>query len=165
MKTAIIYVSKHGTTEKVARMIAGKLGSRDVSLFNLKEQKNPDINSFDGIILGTPIYAGTPPKRMQKFIKTHSEILTPKRIGLFVCGMEPGREKQQQELENAYPPALQQQAVGKHFLGGAFLFEKMNFFERAIIKRIAKTDKSVSQIDEDEIEKFVTDYINKEKIR
>jgi menaquinone-dependent protoporphyrinogen oxidase len=73
--------------------------------------------------------------------------------------MEPDREKQQQELENAYPLWLKQQAVAKHFLGGAFLFEKMNFFERAIIKRIAKTDKSVSRIDEDEIEKFVTDYI------
>jgi menaquinone-dependent protoporphyrinogen oxidase len=34
----------------------------------------------------------------------------------------------------------------------------MNFFERAIIKRIAKTDKSVSQIKEDEIEKFVIEY-------
>jgi menaquinone-dependent protoporphyrinogen oxidase len=158
MKTAIIYVSKHGTTEKVARKIAEKLGSREISFFNLKTDKNPDITPFDGIILGTPVYAGTPSKRMQTFVKNHAEILTAKRIGLFVCGMEPNREKQQQELENAYPLSLKQQAVAKYFLGGEFIFEKMNFFERAIIKRIAKADKSVSQINEDCISKFIMEF-------
>jgi menaquinone-dependent protoporphyrinogen oxidase len=34
----------------------------------------------------------------------------------------------------------------------------MNFFERAIIKRIAKTDKSVSKIRESEIDRFVMEY-------
>jgi menaquinone-dependent protoporphyrinogen oxidase len=161
MKIAIIYVSKHGTTEKVARMIAETVRARHALplLINLKTDKNPDITPFDGIILGTPIYAGTPSKRMQTFIKNHSDILTAKHIGLFVCGMEPDREKQQQELENAYPLWLKQQAVAKYFLGGEFLFEKMNFFERAVIKRIAKTDKSVSRIDEDGIGKFVADFI------
>jgi menaquinone-dependent protoporphyrinogen oxidase len=36
----------------------------------------------------------------------------------------------------------------------------MKFFERAIIKRIAKTDKSVSHIRENGIDKFVMDYKN-----
>jgi menaquinone-dependent protoporphyrinogen oxidase len=163
MKTAIIYVSKHGTTEKVARKISETVGARRalLLLINLKTDKNPDITPFDVIILGTPIYAGTPSKRMQTFIKNHADTLTAKRIGLFVCGMEPNREKQQQELENAYPLALQQQALARHFLCGEFIFEKMNFFERAIIKRIAKTDKSVSHIDEDGIGKFVTDFIER----
>jgi hypothetical protein len=35
----------------------------------------------------------------------------------------------------------------------------MNFFERAVIKRMAKTDKSASRIDESGIGKFVTDFI------
>jgi hypothetical protein len=35
----------------------------------------------------------------------------------------------------------------------------MNFLERAIIKRIAKTDKSVSQIREEDIEKLVKEYM------
>jgi menaquinone-dependent protoporphyrinogen oxidase len=143
MKTAIIYTSKHGTTAKVAQMIAERLTDNQAAIIDLKKVKCPDLNSFDGIILGTSVYAGTPSKRMQTFIKNHADILTAKRIGLFVCGMEPNREKRRQELENAYPLSLKQQAVARHFLGGEFLFEKMNFFERAVIKRIAKTDKSV----------------------
>jgi menaquinone-dependent protoporphyrinogen IX oxidase len=48
-------------------------------LINLKENKNPDINPFDEIMLGTTIYAGTPTKHMQKFIEKHSEMLTTKK--------------------------------------------------------------------------------------
>jgi menaquinone-dependent protoporphyrinogen oxidase len=72
--------------------------------------------------------------------------------------MEPDSAKQQQELASAYHQKLYEYAVSKCFAGGEFLFEKMNFFERAIIKRIAKTDKSVSQIKEEKIDRFVTEY-------
>ena len=41
------------------------------------------------------------------------------------------------------------------FLGDAFLFELMNFFERFIIKRIAKTTTSVERIEDEKIEGFV----------
>jgi menaquinone-dependent protoporphyrinogen IX oxidase len=158
MKTAIIYTSKHGTTAKVAQMIAERLTGNQVSIIDLKKDKRPDINSFDGIILGTPIYAGTPSKAMQRFCKENFETLKQKRLALFVCGMEPDSVKQQQELANAYPQELYGYAVSTCFAGGEFQFEKMNFFERAIIKRIAKTDKSVSQIGEKDIEKFVAEY-------
>jgi menaquinone-dependent protoporphyrinogen oxidase len=155
MKIAIAYFSKHGTTAKVAQMIAGRLIGSQVSIIDLKKEKFPDLNSFDGIILGTSIYAGTSSKTMQRFCKENIEALKQKRLALFVCGMELDEPKQQQELANAYPQELVRHAVSTCFAGGEFLFEKMNFFERAIIKRIAKTDKSVSKIREGEIEKFV----------
>jgi menaquinone-dependent protoporphyrinogen oxidase len=158
MKTAIIYTSRHECTEKVAKKIAEKLVGNQITIFNLKEYKNPDISSFDGIILGTPIYAGQSLKSMQAFVINQTDVLLTKRVGLFVCGMEPDKEKRQQEFDNAYSLSLQQYAATKHFLGGEFVFEKMNFFERFIIKRIAKTNKSISQIDEDAIGKFVTEF-------
>jgi menaquinone-dependent protoporphyrinogen oxidase len=161
MKRAIIYTSKHGITEKVVQLIAGRLTGNQASIIDLKKDKRLDIHSFDGIILGTSIYVGAPSKTMQRFCKGNIETLRQKRLALFVCGMEPDETKQQQELAIAYPQELY--TVTKCFAGGEFLFEKMNFFERAIIKRIAKTDKSVSQIREDEIERFVTEYENGQK--
>ncbi|MDR0573406.1 MAG: flavodoxin [Tannerella sp.] len=160
MKTAIIYTSKHGTTAKVAQMLATRLTDNQVSIIDLKKEQHPDIYSFDGIILGAPIYASASSKTMQRFCKENIETLKQKRPALFVCGMEPDSAKQQQELANAYPDELYQSAVSKQFVGGEFLFEKMNFFERAIIKRIAKTDKSVSQIKENEIDKLIVEFIN-----
>jgi menaquinone-dependent protoporphyrinogen IX oxidase len=37
MKTVIIYTSKHGTTAKIAQMIAERLSGNQVSVVNLKK--------------------------------------------------------------------------------------------------------------------------------
>jgi menaquinone-dependent protoporphyrinogen oxidase len=153
MKIAIVYDSKYGVTEKIANTIAGKL-TEGAALFSLKDNPNPDISGFEIVILGTPIYAGQASKIMIKYCKTNESVLLQKKIGLFVCGMEPDQEKREQELKNAYPSVLQEKATAAGFLGGAFLFEEMNFFERAIIKKIAKVSESVDGILQDEIDHF-----------
>jgi len=156
MKTAIIYVSKYGITEKVAASIAGKLKeTNEVAIFALTKNPNPDISGFEAVILGTPVYAGQPLNKMKVFCKANEAVLLQKKTALFVCGMEPDKTKQENELIAAYPERLQEKASATGFLGGAFQFEKMNFVERMIIKKIAKTTISVQRIDEDAIENFV----------
>jgi len=156
MKTAIIYTSKHGTTEKIAASIADKLkGTNEVEVFSLKKTPNPDISGFDTVLLGAPMYAGQASNNMKSFCKANETVLLQKRTGLFVCGMEPNKEKQEKELRDAYPEVLQKNAVATGFLGGAFLFEKMNLFERMIIKKITKTTTSVERIDWEAMEHFV----------
>jgi len=156
MKIAIIYASKHGTTEKVSCSIADKLmETNEVKLFSLKENMNPDISGFDTVILGSSIYAGQASGKMKSFCKANETVLLQKRTGLFVCGMHPDKEQQKKELNEAYPDVLLKNSVVTGFLGGEFLVEKMNFFERMIIKKIAKTKSSVHQIDWDAIDDFV----------
>jgi len=157
MKIAIIYASKHGTTEKVAGLIVEKLKDNEISLFNVTKTKFIDIENFDYLILGTSIYAANPIGVMKNFCAKNLALLKEKPHSLFVCGMEPDAEKQQMELDNAFPLELQQNAVNKCFAGGEFMFEKMNFFEKFIIKRIAKTDKNVSAIKCDNIEVFLSE--------
>ncbi|GHU88594.1 hypothetical protein FACS1894155_03780 [Bacteroidia bacterium] len=85
MNIAIIYTSKYGTTAKVAQTIAGQLTGSQVSIIDLKKVKCPDLNSFDGIILGTSVYAGTSPKTMQRFCKDKSVSQIDKEaIGKFI---------------------------------------------------------------------------------
>ena len=48
-------------------------------------------------------------------------------------------------------------AAAKGLFGGAFNFERMNWVERTITKKIAKMDRSVSKINEDEISRFIAD--------
>ena len=157
MKIAIIYASKHGTTEKVATSIADKLReTNEVELFSLKKNANPDISGFDTIILGSSIYAGQASGKMKSFCKANETVLLQKKLALFVCGMHPDKEEQEKELKNAYSEDLQKKAMATGFLGGEFLFEKMNFFERIIIKKIAKTTNSVHQIDSEAIDNFIT---------
>jgi menaquinone-dependent protoporphyrinogen oxidase len=156
MNTAIIYTSKHGTTERIACSIAEKLRETNkVELFSLKKNANPDISGFDWVILGTPIYAGQPSQKMKAFCKTNESLLLQKKTGLLVCGMQPEIEQKEKELKEAFPEILRNNAAATCFLGGAFIFEKMNFFERAIIKKIAKTTTSVEQIDWEAMDEFV----------
>jgi len=152
MKIAIIYASKHGATEKVARSIAEKLSAE---LFSLKKSQNPDVSGFETVILGTSIYAGQASGKMKAFCKANETVLLQKKTGLFVCGMHPDKEQREKELKDAYSEALHEKAVASGFFGGEFLFEKMNFVERLIIKKIAKTTESVQQIDWDAVDEFV----------
>lgn len=152
-KTAIIYTSKHGTTEKVARLVAQKSEGK-IALMSLEQNSNNDIDTFDIIILGTPIYAGTPRKAMTNFCKMNQEKLLEKTIGLFICGMEPGLDIRNKQIINAYSEPLRQHAKTATFLGGEFLFDEMNFFERLIVKKISKATSSISSIEYSAIEKF-----------
>ena len=156
MKITIIYASKHGTTEKVAGMIAGKLKkNNEIELFSLKKNARPDISGFEMAILGSPVYAGQASGKMKAFCQKNETVLLQKRIALFVCGMHTDHDQREKELKDAYSEALHEKADATGFLGGEFLFEQMNFFERLIIKKIAKTTSSVHRIDEDGIDDFV----------
>jgi menaquinone-dependent protoporphyrinogen oxidase len=69
--------------------------------------------------------------------------------------MHPTKEEQDKEMKTAYPEVLQERAIEFKFLGGEFLMESMNFFERFIARMIAKTKTSVHRIDWDGIDDFV----------
>ena len=160
MKIAIIYTSKYGTTEKVAGSIAEKLMEKnDVEMFSLKKNAKPDISGYEMLILGTSIYAGNASKKIKNFCIENESVLLQKKTGLFVCGMHNDKEQQEKELKEAYPEVLQRNATATGFLGGAFIFEQMNFFERMIIKKIAKTSISIQKIDWEAIDKFVKKLI------
>lgn len=62
MKTTIIYMSSHGTTEKIAKMIKAELPTQDIEVINLKTNRKPELHNADQIILGASIHAGLIPK-------------------------------------------------------------------------------------------------------
>ena len=136
MKTAIIYYSKHGTTERVAYLIGESLNHK-VDYISLRERAKPDIRTYDRIILGTSIYAGTPSRIVTEFCKRNRLLLEQKVIGLFICCMK-------------------KLAIPKAILGGEFLFDKMNCIERFITRKIAKIESSVSCLRYNAIREFAT---------
>jgi menaquinone-dependent protoporphyrinogen oxidase len=158
MRIAIIYLSRRGTTEKVARIIAEYLPGHSLDLYNMELNHLPELTAYDGIILGGPIYMGALPDKMQQYCLRNLDALRSRRLGLYICGMIPDPEKQLLELEKAYPTLLFQHAVAKAFLGGAFIQERMNFFEKVIVFFMARTRKSVEKIDRDAIRLFAGEF-------
>lgn len=158
MRTAIVYATKHGTTEKVAQKIKEGLGEDKVQLFNLKKDKNFDINQFEQIIVGGSIHAGNIQKSIKNFIETHTQELLQKYLGLFLCCMY--EDEAQEQFDRAYPEFLRSHATSNKLIGGELLFEEMNFFEKALIKKMAGVQESVSKIDQKKIEELVTEMKN-----
>lgn len=152
MKTLITYCTTHGCTETVAHELK-QLLDQNVTLCNLKKEKTPELASFERIIIGGSIHAGQIQKRIKVFCKQHAATLKEKELGLFICCMDEGEEAQT-HLKNAYPEELLDHAKATACLGGEFNFEKMNFLEKFIIKKVAKIDHSTSKMDKQAIRKF-----------
>jgi len=155
MKTAIIYASSHGTTEKVAKQIQHGLGIERTQLINLKTTKTLDLSLFDTLVIGGSIHAGQMQSKVKRFCKKNMVDLLQKRVGLFMVGMnEPQFET---EFNKAFPELLRKHAITSKCVGGEFLFEKMNFIEKLIVKKVSGISHNVSKIDDSKISELVYD--------
>ena len=67
--------------------------------------------------------------------------------------MEEG-EKAEKEFKDSYPDDLIAKAAATGIFGGAFDFQKMNFLEKAIVKKVAGVTESISRLNEEAIEAF-----------
>lgn len=157
MKTLIIYGTKHGSAEKCSKLLKDKLQG-EVTIVNIKKDNVPDIISFDNIIIGGSIYMGQIQKEIKGFCLKNLNVLKDKKVGLFICGLNDKDVSTQ--LNNSFPEVLLTNGAAKEYFGGEIIFKNMNFFERFIMKKMAKTDKDVSKLLEENIDKFAQ-LINK----
>lgn len=154
MNILIAYASKHGSSEKAALMLKEKL-TGTVDLHNFKKGI-PNIHNFDAIIIGGSIHMGEIQKNVKTFFQKNSDLLEKKHLGLFLCCMD--KERAQLQFEKAFPEELREQAIVNSLFGGEFNFEKMNWFERKIIKKISGVSKTVSEIDIAAIDRFANKF-------
>jgi flavodoxin I len=86
-KTGIFYGSATGTTEKIAEIIAGKLGISSSDVYNI-ESDNGDLSAYDLLIFGS---SSTGIGELQYFWEKYLDILksadlSGKTVALFCCG-------------------------------------------------------------------------------
>ena len=158
MKILIAFESKHGCTETCALRLKEKLGGT-ADLLDLKKASAPPAEDYDIVALGGSIHAGKIQRRVKKFVENHTPWLTRRKFGLFLCCLDEG-EGADKEFKEAFPEDLRNRAAALGLFGGAVSFEKMNFLEKAIMKKIAKTDQSFSKIREDNIDAFAKQLLS-----
>lgn len=153
MKSIIIYATKYGSVEKTAKMLKTKMKG-EVVLVNIMKEDVPSLNLYDNVILGASVYAGRIQKKLTKYITENLPLLLEKRIGLFLCAAQKEPDLRVKQLKDVFPTELYNHAVCKETLGYEIYFEKLNFFEK-IIMRVIKGDKeSCSEISEANIKNF-----------
>jgi menaquinone-dependent protoporphyrinogen oxidase len=154
MKIIILYMSSHGCSEKVANTINERLDDHEVTLHNLKNKMLPHLNGYDVVIIGGSIHAGSIQSKIRSYCVKNEGLLLQKKLGLYLCCMEKG-DVARKQFDEAYPANLRKAAIARGLMGGEFNFDKMNFFEKAIVKKVAKIDESISEIKFDIIDDFI----------
>lgn len=148
-KVAVIYASRRGGTRLFVERLQQELGAAQCELYDLKENPSPVIDSSAIRVVGGPVYAGNMLEEVKKYCESQQQALLQSRLALFMCGMnEPAFAEQ---LKNAFPEPLQQHAFCVQAVGGAFDFDKLNWFERFLVKRISGVRKSTVHYLEDNI--------------
>lgn len=158
MKTIILYMSKDGTTKKVAKMLTELLMS-DVEMINLRKNPNPDISYADMIVIGGSIHMGMIQKRIRKYCEKNEDVLIAKPLGLFICCMEKG-ETAQHQLANAFPKHLRLHAKAIAMPGGELLMGKMNFIEKVMVKKVVPDTWSCHSIKKEAVTIFAQELQN-----
>ena len=79
MKSLVVYYSKSGNTEKVARAIATGLGTQAKSI---KEVTPAELKNYDLICFGTPVHRASPSEEITGFISQLPD-LSGKKAAVF----------------------------------------------------------------------------------
>ena len=86
------------------------------------------------------------------FCHKNLDILLTKKIGLFICGIEPELVRQDAELEMAFPRKLYNHAQATAFVGGEINMQMLNASQKFITKSLLGIKESTSFIQYDLID-------------
>lgn len=152
MATLIVYMTSHGCAEKAATLIRDQLPG-ETTLNNLENVEVPPLDKFETVIIGGSIRIGSIQRRIKKFCEKNIDQLLTKRTGLFICCMFEG-DTALEQFNGAFPEALRKNCVATGLFGGELEFEKMNSFERMIIKQVANISVDVSKFNAQAVKEF-----------
>jgi menaquinone-dependent protoporphyrinogen oxidase len=149
MRNIIIFSTRRGFSEKLAKMLAEKIPG-ETFLANVKEK--PDISGYDNVILGGAVIAGEIRNGMRKYAEQKLGELKEKKVALFASCMDEDKVKIREYIAKSFPPALLSQAVAMESLGGAYDPEQENLVVRGIMNLMkAKASEKVLESNMDKI--------------
>jgi menaquinone-dependent protoporphyrinogen oxidase len=152
MKTAIFYSTKYGSVEKCIEILKKEI-SGEIEIINLKKRKSyPKIDGYDRVIVAGSVYAGRIQKEVKEFCLKNSNELECKNSSYFICASN--IEKSKEQLALSFPENLLKKAVAVDCFGGKLILKKLNFFERFLVKRVAKIREDFCNINEEKIAQF-----------
>ena len=152
MKTLVIYSSKYGCAADCAEYLKTKL-SGDITLIDAgKTTEKVELAQFGTIIIGGSVYVGKVSKKLRKFCEDNVDILTKKKVGIFLCCAL--SEQANEFLTANFPPDLLKNTVTTKVFGSEARLERMTFLDKMIIKVFTKGDYSKFKISYENMEEF-----------
>ncbi|OCN03945.1 hypothetical protein A4S06_03885 [Erysipelotrichaceae bacterium MTC7] len=154
MKTLVLYATKYGGTEEVAKTIADNC---DADMVNIEDADLINLDRYTTVIFGSPLYVGKIRKDLKEFMLNQIHKLSSKSLHLFITrGMKSPTideiiEDNIPEYQNILQTAID--------FGGSFDFNKMNLIDSLIIKTV---NLDLAALDENEnLDEKVSSFIGK----
>jgi menaquinone-dependent protoporphyrinogen oxidase len=146
MNVLVAFGTRYGSTEKVAKEIAAVLSSKgiDAEVLDLRSLRKATASSYQPIVIGSGIMAGSWSKEAQRFLDENRDKLKGRKVALFACcGDVEFRQEQAAEWKKKYVTEVGSkygiEPISAALFGGVLDFEQYGFLVKAILKSAKKT--------------------------
>jgi menaquinone-dependent protoporphyrinogen oxidase len=149
VKALIVFDTKHGATEEIAKRIAQAVrdhrGEADLLDLRTEGSRTPELGAYDAVALGAPFYMGRWSKRARAFAESRQGELGKKRIALFAVGSN--AKLGDLAAKASLPKSLADKVAFSAYFGGRFDFNSLGALERRVIKKVTGQAESSSTLD------------------
>lgn len=166
VKTAVIYKTKYGSTEKYARWIAEEVGG---DLFKSSEITPAQLENYDMIVFGGGLYS----VNILGFslIKNNFQKIKDKKLIVFSVGVSTDTQKTAASIKNKNFTEEMQANIHFFYLRGALNYEKMSPKHRFMMRLLKKMIEKQKTDERDEDSKSILEtygqninFVNKDAI-
>ena len=133
MKTAVVYRSVSGFTEKYAEWISDGLKG---DLYRLSGCSGNILMKYDAVIYGGPLHAAgiSGLKSFKKMLKSQDDL----KVAVFACGASAPDDKVLEDVKKRNFSEDELKRISFHYFRGGFDFDKLNFINKLIMSLMKK---------------------------
>lgn len=171
MKCLVLFHSKHGQTEKIARRIGEVMESKQVDV-DVRPITAFDasfsVSSYDVVVIGAPIYTARYHRQVSRFVVDSLGNLNKTVTAFFSVSLSSyGNQSQKLDAVRCFDEFLKKTGLSpmleQHF-AGALAYRKYDWFTRWMMKRIVgksggetDTSKNYEYTDWEQVDQFAID--------
>lgn len=137
LRILITVASKHGSTEEIGDSIAQTLLEKGFLVDVLPLQEASEFSLYDGVIVGSAIYAGNWMKTAHTFITNNAEELASRPVWLFSSGpIGTHPEPEHQEIMHMNEYMQRTKCVEHRIFSGSISADKLSLAEKLVVRAL-----------------------------
>jgi menaquinone-dependent protoporphyrinogen oxidase len=140
MRVLVSAASRHGATTEIAARIADGLGQAGIEAVVVEPDAVNSLEGFDGVVLGSGVYAGRWLEPAKKLVERHADGLRVRPVWLFSSGPVGNPPKPEAEPPDVGPLRAATMAREHRIIPGKLDKGGLSFAERAISRVVGAAE-------------------------
>ncbi|HEX5823453.1 MAG TPA: flavodoxin domain-containing protein [Candidatus Limnocylindrales bacterium] len=140
MKVLVCAASRHGATTEIAEAIGGVLSTAGIEADVRCPEEVNTLEGYDGVVLGSGVYAGRWLDTAKQFIERESKTLSSKPVWLFSSGPLGNPAKPEEEPPDVAHLRETTRAIDHRIFAGRLDRRRLGLGEKAIVAVVHAPD-------------------------